>query len=495
MLLWLAAPAAGLGWLAWVALVPAAAAALVLPDGRAARLALPVAYSVYLELSLVPALPFGLAEGQWNDPPLPVLVGGSPVLVVALVAVPLLGLVLYAIGFGLPRGGPIGAVLVPAASWTALDFVRAKLDPGGAFGPLYLSQYDQPAADLAALAGPWLITLAIAATGYALALLLVRIRVPAARLATGAALAAVAVAAVATAGSPGGLTVAAVQPGYDTAEEDRPELRYFERGSYDVAALDTIADLGVLTREAAARGARLVVWPEAAIWLDPNPTPATRAALVGLARDADVAIVVPYFARRRAQGAAVIVTPDGRVTRPQPKQRPMWFLGEHGGNRLAPDPVQVGGVRVGSLLGVDSQDPGVARRLAAREADVLVSSTHDWERYAIQQRALARLHASGTRVPVVRADWRYGSAIYDAGGEVLAEAGDGKRRQVLVATVSPAGGPTPYTRIGDTLGWLALVGAALGAVARPLRRSGAASRRSPGAEGAPAAAAAAPPRG
>ena len=91
VLLWAASPAVGAGWLAWIALLPVASLVLGSPGTRAARLAVPLAYGVYLELLLVPALPFGIAEGQWGDAPLPVLIGGSPVLPVALVAIPLFG--------------------------------------------------------------------------------------------------------------------------------------------------------------------------------------------------------------------------------------------------------------------------------------------------------------------------------------------------------------------------------------------------------------------
>ena len=67
-------------WLAWFALVPVAVAAALAPTARLARAAVPLAYAIYLELLLVPALPFGIAEDQWGDPPVPLLIGDSPVL-------------------------------------------------------------------------------------------------------------------------------------------------------------------------------------------------------------------------------------------------------------------------------------------------------------------------------------------------------------------------------------------------------------------------------
>ena len=487
ILLWLSSPAVGAGWVAWVALVPAAAATLGWRDSRPGRLAMPLAYAVYLELMLVPALPFGLTDGQFGTVPVPVLIGGTPVLLVAIVAVPLLGAVLYALRFGQALApwsvrvpAPWSAALLvasPALAFTALDVARVKLDPGGLFGPLFASQHDMASARLAALGGPWLLTFAIAAAGYALALLLVRGR----RLlaAGGAALLLAAGGMAEAAGPPGGggtLAVAAIQPGYDTSEDDRPELRFFTPGRYHLAALDTISDLGALTTRAADGGADLVVWPEAALWVDPARTPAVRRALARLAARAGASIVVPYFLRDARQGAAIVVSPTGAISTPRPKQRPMWFLGEDGGNKAPARPVRARSVVLGTSLGVDSQDPGLAARLARAGASVLVSSTHDWKQMAGYHRALAQLHAAAADIPVIRADWRYGSAIYDAGGRRVADAGTANRRTVVAGRVSPAAGSSPYATIGDALGWTALAITVLVGVATALTRRKSADR-------------------
>jgi apolipoprotein N-acyltransferase len=477
-----AAPAGLAGWIAWLALAPAAAIALAWRGTSAGRLAVPLAYGTYLELLLIPALPFGIASGQWGNPP-PVMIGDSPVVLVALVAVPALAWILYAIRFGEPWGidripprlRPLASVAVPASAFAALDFVRVSIDPGGSWGPLFLSQHGSDSGALATLGGPWLLSFAIAASGYAIAQLglaagaLAGARpvsiTPGSRQGSGlgalaAAIATAALILVALAGAlavdrGGGrsVTVAAVQPGYDTAEEDRLQTRHFEPSSYDLAALDLIRDLSPLTRNAAASGAELVVWPEAAVWVDPAAEPRVRAALTRLARKSGATILVPYFLRDLNQGATIAVLADGTLTDTQPKQRPMWFLGENGDNRRPPQPVLAGPVRLGTMLGVDNQGPMVARPLADGGAELLASATHDWEQLATEQRAFAAINAAATGTPLVRADWRYGSAIYGADGELLADAGAGLRRAVLVAQVSLAAGHTPYTSIGDAFGW------------------------------------------
>ena len=464
LLLWASSPAVGIGWFAWVALVPAATVALRLNRSAATRLAVPLAYALYLELLLVPAFPFGLADGQWGDPAIPVLVGGTPGPLVWLVAIPALGALLYGIGFGRPWGvadapprlAGVLTVLVPASAWTALELLRLKLDPGGLWGPLFLSQSGSPGAGLAAIGGPLLVTFAVVTCNYALAWTLVRRRPALALRPAALALACLGASLLfeAPASPSPSLVVAAVQPGYDTAEEDQSELRYFEPGTHDRAALDTIRDLGFLTRAAARQGAEVVVWPEAAMYIDPRRERAVMRRLGRLAADADTNVVVPYFDRDSGRSAVVAVPPGGRITAPQPKQRPMWFLGERAESTPA-RPLDARGVEVGTLLGVDAQDPAIAAELAAAGTDVIVSSTHDWLQLASQQRSMAAITARSTGTPVVRADWRYGSAIYDRDGRQVASAGAGLQRSTIVATVSMAK-PTPYTQLGDAVGWSAV---------------------------------------
>ena len=497
LLLWASSPVAGVEWLAWVALVPAATLALQPGGGRGARLAVPLAYAIYLELLFVPALPFGLGDGQWGDPALPIVIDGTPGPGVWLVAIPAVGALLYLIRFGQPwgvqvappRAASILTVLVPASAWTAMEFARLQLDPGGLWGPVFLSQAGSPGGELGSLGGPLLITFAVVACNYALALALVGRRIALALAPAAIVLAAFAAGPlfVPDPSEPASLRVAAVQPGYDTAEEDRPELRYFELGTHDLAALDTIRDLGKLTRTAAARGAEVVVWPEGSMFVDPRLEPRVRRDLTGLAAAAGVTIVAPYFNRATQHSAVLAVLPNARLTEPRPKQRPMWFLGERASSEL-PRPLAANGVAIGTLLGVDAQDPRIAAQLASRDADLIASSTHDWAQLATQQRAMAVLTTQATGTPVVRSDWRYGSAIYDRQGEVVADAGDEKRRTAITGTIEVAA-PTPYANVGDRIGWVvvaiavaALVsGWAAAAAGRSSRLGGEAAGEAPAA--------------
>ncbi|MGH2992803.1 MAG: nitrilase-related carbon-nitrogen hydrolase, partial [Solirubrobacterales bacterium] len=155
---------------------------------------------------------------------------------------------------------------------------------------------------------------------------------------------------------------------------------------------------------------------------------------------------------------------------------------EQGDATAGPRPLRAAGTRLGTLLGVDVQDPNLPRLLAAGDAEVIASSTHDWRQLAIQHRALAALGAEASGVPVVRADWRYGSAIYDREGETIADAGEDRRRTVVAAELK-AGSPTPYARLGDAVGWVSLGAAAAAWLAAAGRAIATRRRRIPaGAE-------------
>lgn len=488
-LLWAASPAVGLGALAWIALAPAAAAAIALP-GRPGRLAVPLALAIFMETQLVPALPFGLAEGQWGDVPAPLMIDDSPVIAVALVAIPLYAFLLYLLPLhprpeqggssvggwrliGKVRESGVLVVVLPALILAAVELVRSAYGPGGLWGGLALTQAGSVGAAPAAIAGPSLVALLIVAVNYSLALAFVRRRPKPALWAGGAAVAAMALGALATPNpGPGSIRVAAIQPGYDTAEEEPAALRRWQPGSYRLAAVDVVGDLAGPTEAAARDGAELVVWPEATAFVEPADHAIVGRLAGRLAQANEVAIVYPYFDYDRSRSGVRIARSDGSLSGPRPKNRPMWFLGERT-IEAEPGLLTAGGVEVGVLLGVDAQDAGVAAGLVGDGADLIVSATHDWEQMATQQLAQAQLTATATGAPISRADWRYSSALIDRKGDPQSVAAEGKRRETLVADLATAG-PTPYANVGNGPAWIvtaALVLFLIGSRATKRRRA------------------------
>jgi apolipoprotein N-acyltransferase len=338
------------------------------------------------------------------------------------------------------------------------------------------------------------VTLAVVAVNYGIALALVRRRLLPVLVPVSLTLGALVLAAW-TSGPDTPqrrVVVAAIQPGYDTAEEDRWVLRRFDPGTWDLSALDLARDLGELTREAVSAGAQVVVWPEASMYVDPRDHPTVRAELRSLAGETGATLVVPFFLPEPAKGATLAVVPSGdsaRFTGSRPKQRPMWWLGEDSDASGRPVPLPAGGLGIGTMLGVDSQDPRLAAELAGRGAELLVSGTHDWRQSAVQHRAFEQVAAEAAGVPLVRADWRFGSAVYDGEGRALADAGEGLSRTTVLATVRAGAASTGYSSLGDLVGWaaIAFVGIAalvgcrafVAAMAANVRRTAVRSSRAP----------------
>lgn len=479
LLLFLSFPPAPWGFLAWIALVPSICAQFLLaPDGRAARL--------FGALSCI----LGLGVAVWKGVPASLLPAPVPLHLLISGALLLVGALLYLSGF--PSGPPVFHrrtgyrffVVGPAMAWVGLEWLRQALHLGHLWGWLVTTQRAWHALwQTAAVCGPWGASLLVAATNYALALVLIACVSPKERAAARRpALVSLVVLALLLAGAHAwglrhdgaGATVrvAAIQPGAELGDVPRYVGRWFQR-DWEGLAREVVRDLAALTRLAGAEGARLVVWPEATLWLDPRFHPWTREELLRLARETGAFLVVPYFVlpleaplswwldfAPGQRNEIVVVTPDGRFLGPSAKAHPSPFLGEVSTTRGLMPVHELPFARIGSMQGYDSAFPDVARRLAGQGAHLLTVSSHDWAEMSEAHSVQACLRAVENRVAVVKADWEVGSLVCDPWGRlVVAAPFDRTAEAILVADVPllPVSG-TPYTRLGDLLAYVCLVG-------------------------------------
>jgi apolipoprotein N-acyltransferase len=222
-------------------------------------------------------------------------------------------------------------------------------------------------------------------------------------------------------------------------------------------------DRDELTRQAAARGAELIVWSEnclgAAFAPDApvNPT-------ADLARALRVHLVVGYSdaARPRPFNCAAIVAPDGSVKGVHRKIHP--FLGEtraiQRGRTATAFPTDLG--RIGVEICFDSCYTGVTRRVAAAGAQLIAMPNYD---PPTPGGILHRLHgavlpfrAVENRVPFVRADPNGLSQIVDATGRIRAQSPLFAADTLVGDVPLSEGRGTPFTRWGDWLAYLCLLG-------------------------------------
>ncbi len=288
-------------------------------------------------------------------------------------------------------------------------------------------------------------------------------------------------------GAPAGpaLRVAALQPG-TTLEE-----------KWDPSQAATLASRVLAqTRDAAASGARLILWPESAIPYTLEADRRYRHFVEDLASDLDVTLVLNSIGAAPTGGytnSAYVVTPRGLSPHRYDKIRLVPF-GEYVPvvgrfafaeplvrevGRFTPGtdsrPVEAAGTRLGLAICYEIVFPSLVTREVRQGAELLVTLTNDgWYGFSWAPRqhfAQAVLRAVETRRWVARAALTGISGFIDPTGRVVKTLPVGASG-ILVADVQPLTGLTPRVRRGD---WWALL-CALAAVFLLLR----AARQRPG---------------
>jgi apolipoprotein N-acyltransferase len=242
-----------------------------------------------------------------------------------------------------------------------------------------------------------------------------------------------------------------------------------------------------LTRAAAARGARLVVWPETAVPFYLEHYEAGRERLFSIARRSGLTILTgsPAYdynkrtGRRRYYNSAYVISRKGRLAGRYdkvhlvpygeyvPLKRYMPFIKKltvGTGDFTAgpgPSPINVNGFRAGVLICYEAIFPSLARASVRAGAGILVNITNDawFGRTAApyQHLEMARLRAVENRVYMIRAANTGVSAIIDPAGRILKKTTLFKE-DVITADVRTRKGPaTLYTRYGDFLAYASLV--------------------------------------
>ncbi|MBI3925096.1 MAG: apolipoprotein N-acyltransferase [Armatimonadetes bacterium] len=241
---------------------------------------------------------------------------------------------------------------------------------------------------------------------------------------------------------------------------------------------ETLAQLDRLSREAAAAGARIIVWPETSIpyrnfLLNPNLT----YAVGTLARSTGSWLIVgsiEFSGEKTTYNTASLVTPTGRIADRYDKQRlvpggeylplgrylrhhpifdrVMNFVpGKDGGNFRAGD------LNVGVLVCYESMVPYLPRHRVDNGAQVILVSTNDgWfgrSSAAAHHFEMAIMAAVEVRRPVVQAGNTGISGVIDPMGRVHSESRLDERT-VVTGSVVPLDYISLYVRIGEACAWL-----------------------------------------
>ncbi len=214
------------------------------------------------------------------------------------------------------------------------------------------------------------------------------------------------------------------------------------------------------SREAAARGAELIVWPEGALSFDPQVE--RTAELRALSAETGAYLVIGYFVDRPDgtwRNEATVLAPSGEFLGNYGKAHPVVFGGERN-TSLGTFPVyDTPAGHLGTIICYDLDFTGTARVVARSGAQVVAVPSLDFPGIAHRHYGHLVFRAVENRVAMVKADGGYDSAIVDPYGRVVARAvTPGGAPSLLVAEVALGSGGTLATRLGDWAGWLGLAG-------------------------------------
>src|SRR6266567_3799660 len=229
-------------------------------------------------------------------------------------------------------------------------------------------------------------------------------------------------------------------------------------------------DLFNRTKQEAAAGAKIVVWPEASptgasVLQEDEPALLQRAAALaqqaGIYLDMGLAVYLPDSGKGPfVKDEAVLLDPTGNVawnyekTHPAPGEQGVIVLGD-GKVPIVDSPYG----RLANVICFDADYPGTMRQAGQAGADLMFVPSDDWQAIDPAHTHDATFRAIENGYSLVREASKGLSMTVDYEGHVLA-ASDyfTTDQQVMVASVPMHGVRTIYATIGDLFAWLCIVG-------------------------------------
>jgi len=410
------------------------------------------------------------------------------------------------------RRGPAAALLLAPALWAGLELVRGLLFTGLPWSLLGASQQPWPLMiQVADLGGVTAVSFVVAAGNALVAW--IALCVPggtsAARLLPAGRLALILAALPAAAAAYGALRLAAPDSPAPTLRVGIVQGNVPQEEKWEASARREILDAHIeATRDAALRGATLVVWPESSVPLPLTSAEVYRTMLEGESRRLGIDLLVGSVHYDESEAGPVVYNSafllsaraGGRATHRYDKMHLVPF-GEYVPLRAWLGPVEkmveeasdfsmgaapavfdTESARLGPFICFEAIFPSLVRRFTAEGAQLLVNLTNDAflgdTAGPPQHLALAAMRAVENRRWMVRAANTGISAVVDPAGRIVSAAPYGTR-EVLVADVPLLDARSPYSRAGDVAGWACVIVAAGALIAPPPRGAAPASGRRP----------------
>jgi apolipoprotein N-acyltransferase len=233
----------------------------------------------------------------------------------------------------------------------------------------------------------------------------------------------------------------------------------------------TVPNLARGTRDAARKGAQIVVWPEGALTYDPRQR--NSAVFQRLAQDNNVYLVIG-FGLRAPEGLynqVVVVSPQGEFLGTYGKAHPVSYVGEtslaHNGYPVFETPAG----KLGTIICYDLTYADTARGAARNGAQIIAAPSNDWPELYDKEYIMPMYRAIENRVALIKADTQFDSVIVDPYGRILSLTSSSQGKEALVMADVPIGtANTPQVVLGDWVGWLCLIGMITFMLAVPIEK-------------------------
>jgi apolipoprotein N-acyltransferase len=221
----------------------------------------------------------------------------------------------------------------------------------------------------------------------------------------------------------------------------------------------TVPNLARGTRDAARKGAQIVVWPEGALNYDPRQR--NSEVFQRIAQENNVYLVIG-FGLRAPEGLynqTVVVSPQGEFLGAYGKAHPVSYVGEtslaHAGYPVFETPAG----KLGTIICYDLTYADTARGAARNGAQLIAAPSNDWPELSDKEYIMPMYRAIENRVAMIKADTQFDSVIVDPYGRILSLASSSQGKEALVMADVPIGtANTPQVFLGDWVGWLCLIG-------------------------------------
>jgi apolipoprotein N-acyltransferase len=211
-------------------------------------------------------------------------------------------------------------------------------------------------------------------------------------------------------------------------------------------------------REAAAQGAKILYTPEMMFNFDPQKE--FTADFRAVAKETGAYVFITYTIVQEGEpwrNEAVLLTPQGE------------FRDLYGKNHAFGEPPSaMRGVfpvydtplgNLATLICHDANYTDVARKLTGNGAQIVAAPISEFGGFGEQFWTNALFRAVENRTAVVVTGVAHVSAIINPDGSIVAlDTDKNGSRVTLVGEATLGSGPTPYTSLGDILGWVSLAG-------------------------------------